>query len=362
MNPYIDKDIFEFEKELFGEYWILAAHKNELKENNDFVTIKYFDKSIFIQNYNGVLKCYENICLHRFNNIHSEDCGNRSSTCLYHHWLYNENGRVSGIKCVDSFENSDKIKQMKLREFELACCGDFVFVNLSKNTTSLRSFLGEFYDEIDKFSNNFSFKITDYFKPHSANWKILIENVLECYHCSSVHQNTFAKMGYGFSTPKTINLYDGHSYCEFPKSVNVKQNKVLENVLKNRSFKTEGYLHYFIFPNTFISTVEGKGFYFGTLNPLKLDQTDLRVRYFSSKFEDVQSDNDLNLINIFNESSIKSLDLILDEDKYILENIQKNIHRRPELEPIFGKEEYRIIEFYKFYFQHLNYLNNERSI
>lgn len=33
---------------------------------------------------------------------------------------------------------------------------------------------------------------------HSANWKFLVENLLECYHCPSVHEKSLGDIGLGY--------------------------------------------------------------------------------------------------------------------------------------------------------------------
>ena len=347
---YIDQNIYDKEKSLFfSESWILVAHKNELKNNNDFITFEYYENKIFIQNYNGNLKAFQNICLHRFNTIHPEPSGNRPSSCLYHNWTYGKNGNVIGMSCRNSFEK-DNIKELKLKEYELDYCGDFVFLKLNNQSkTSLPEYLGKIYNSLENISFHFGEKTIDYNKEHHANWKLLVENVLECYHCSSIHENSFAKMGFGTETVLDFESYNGHSWCEFPKSENTKPNKIIEKTLANRTFKTQGYLHYYIYPNAFLSTVEGKGFYFGFMLPQSPAKTNLRIRYFSQNFISEISESTQNMVNFINSSSNESLDLVLNEDKNVLENIQSNLKSLPSNTPIFGDEEFRIIEFYKYF-------------
>jgi phenylpropionate dioxygenase-like ring-hydroxylating dioxygenase large terminal subunit len=101
---YIEKKYFDIEKELFQEEaLLLVAHKNELNNSNDFITLDYLEEKIFIQNFNGKLKCFLNICLHRLNTINEEDFGNRMALCLYHYWLYDKEGKVAGLNCRNSF-------------------------------------------------------------------------------------------------------------------------------------------------------------------------------------------------------------------------------------------------------------------
>lgn len=347
---YIDESAYLKEKSLFlDESWILVAHKNELLNNNDFVTFEYFGNKIFIQNFNNTIKSFQNVCLHRFNTIHEESSGNRVSSCLYHNWTYGKKGNVVGLMCRNSFEKED-IDELKLKEYEVGYCGEFVFIKLnSQLQVSLEQYLGNMFSPLQEISEHFGFKTIDYNIEHIVNWKLLVENVLECYHCSSVHENSFAKMGFGSITPNKFDFFDAHSWCEFPKDENIKQNKIIEKSLSTRTFKTQGYLHFYIYPNAFISSVEGKGFYFGFMLPESSSKTNLRVRYFSPKFEEKLKDSEQNIVDFINISANESLDLVLNEDKKILENIQSNLSSFKESSPIFGKEEFRILKFYEYF-------------
>jgi phenylpropionate dioxygenase-like ring-hydroxylating dioxygenase large terminal subunit len=347
---YFNEKVLNDEKEYFiNNTWILAGHKNELLNNNDFISFDYFGNKVFIQNFNGDIKCFDNVCLHRFNTIHKEPFGNRVPSCLYHHWTYGKKGNVIGVKNPSSFVK-EQVSTLKLKEYTADFCGDFIFIRNSEYVElSLRDYLGTIYDTVSDISLHFGTKTADYSKEHSANWKLLVENVLECYHCTAVHLNSFAKMGYGFKSPTEFDHYNGHSWCEFPRDEHTKQNKLVEKVMSKRTYTTSGYKHFYIFPSTFISTVEGKGFYVGLMLPLSSTNTQLRIRYFSSKLNNDVSESDLNMINFINDSSNSSLDVILNEDKEILETIQSNIVNFPDGSPIFGNEEFRIIDFYNYY-------------
>lgn len=346
---YIDETVFYKEKKMFfKEAWILVAHKNELLSNNDFVTFEYFGDKIFIQNYNGVIKSFQNVCLHRFNTIHEEPYGNRVSSCLYHNWTYGKKGNVVGLMCRNSFEK-DHISELRLREYEVDFCGDFVFIKLNEQLDKkLPDYLGSIFFPLEEISKHFGSKTIDYTIEHKVNWKLLVENVLECYHCTSVHENSFAKMGFGSVAAEKFDFFDAHSWCEFPKGETLKPNKIIEKALSDRTFKTQGYLHFYIYPNAFISTVEGKGFYFGFMLPQSSSKTNLRVRYFSSKFKNELSESQQNILEFINNSSNESLDLVLNEDKKIVENIQTNLINFKDFSPIFGDEEFRILNFYKY--------------
>ncbi|MDQ8013468.1 MAG: SRPBCC family protein, partial [Flavobacterium nitrogenifigens] len=160
---------------------------------------------------------------------------------------------------------------------------------------------------------------------------------------------------FGSLPPEKFDFYNAHSWCEFPKGEDVKPNKIIEKALSARTFKTQGYLHFHIYPNAFVSTVEGKGFYLGFMLPQSPSKTILRVRYFSTKFEKELSESEQNIIDFINNSSNESLDLVLNEDKKIIESVQSNLVNFKDHSPIFGEEEFRILKYY-------DYLNTKQEL
>ena len=349
---YLDETVFEAEKNyMLNNSWILAAHSNELQKKNDFVTINYLGKKIFIQNFGDTIKAFDNICLHRFYTIHAETHGNRLPICNYHLWSYDKNGLPAGIQNRKNFAEQS-LAGLALQQYEIALCGKFVFVKLNQAfNTPLPQYLGALYQPLQEISQHFGDKIADYYLKHECNWKLIAENVLECYHCKSVHENSFAKMGFGF-LPPTEEVYAGaHSYCNFPNKEGVFNFKVIDKTLKSRTLQFDGYKHFYIFPNAFITSVKGYGFYLGFLFPESSTITDLRVRNFTPGFQEPLSEGFKNILEFMNDGQNSSLATVLKEDKSITETIQKNLTVYENKSPLFGDEERRINQFYDFYNQ-----------
>src|SRR5690606_36815968 len=147
---------------------------------------------------------------------------------------------------------------------------------------------------------------------------------------------------------------EGHSWCEFPKMSGLHKNKLIDKILNSRTFECDGYMHFYIYPNAFISSVEGKGFYFGFIIPQTASQTVLRIRYFSPIIEKKLTESEKNIFDFINKSSLDTLELVLNEDKQIIENIQSNLNSLPSNSPMFGLDEFRINNFHNFFSKKLN--------
>ncbi|MFC1224269.1 aromatic ring-hydroxylating dioxygenase subunit alpha [Pedobacter sp. BG31] len=352
---YYSEDHLQIENEkIFSNTWIFACLTEEIKVNSDFVTLEIGGNPIVIQNFKGELRAFQNICTHRFNKIQTQEFGRRALTCGYHCWSFDKEGAPSFMPKKETFSAFKGIQAIPsefcLKKYQVEVCGHFVFVLLNENQTiDLRSHLGEFYNKLEELSANIGSRTHIADLPHKANWKMLIENVLECYHCSVVHKETiYGKLGIGGLAISDIEHYQAHSSCHFPKTVkkiDAKKNKILA-FLEDRAYKHQSFYHLFIFPNLVISSTEGASFYVGQLFPLTATETNLKIRFLEPNIS-YDSVNPSLRAALADESVRLGIE-ILQEDRQILENIQKGISHSSS-PGIISDEEVRIQYFFDAY-------------
>lgn len=187
---YIDPAIFEREKQaIFFKTWNYACHASQVAEAGAFVTVQIIDQNIVVlRGQDGVLRAFYNVCSHRAHELLS-GCGRTNMiTCPYHAWTYHTDGRLRsaiGQKKVQGFAADD----FRLREVRLEEYAGFVFVNLDAEAADLAGQAGPLAADIHSYTPNvpalkFSHRLTYELK---ANWKNVVDNFLECYHCSVAH-------------------------------------------------------------------------------------------------------------------------------------------------------------------------------
>jgi phenylpropionate dioxygenase-like ring-hydroxylating dioxygenase large terminal subunit len=357
---YWSDEVFwnEYER-LYKSSWVFAGFTSELKENRDFLTFDFFNHSIVVQNFDGEIKAFQNVCTHRFNKIQHEAFGNRPLLCNYHFWGFDKNGYPKSVPRKASFELSEQeLECLKLKQYEVEVCGKFLFINLGQAEPTLHEFLGEYAQQLEEISTFIGDRFSWNEVPHQANWKLLIENVLECYHCSSVHSNSFFKMGYGQRSPENISVLEAHSSCDFPKAetaINGKRNKIMD-YLEERPLKHNSYKHFFIFPNLVFSSTEGLTFYFGQLLPKTATETVLRTRIFDSVLNGAKIPASVH--SFFQEQSATISNSLLIEDKDVVETVQKGIMQVDQYAYL-GNEEVRIRAFHETYMKLYHQNNSE---
>ena len=341
-NLYIDNEQILKETSYFNSDWIFVCLKSSLIENNSFVTLKTYYNNIVVQNFRGKLVALSNICVHRFNTIQNGIEGKSALVCDYHSWGYDKLGKTRSDKsaCLESYEVGE--------------CGDFVFINISKNNTNLTDYLGNFHQELVDLSslfNNSNFSKIKTIK-HQANWKFLVENVLECYHCQSVHSESLGSIGLGLGKPYNHITYNRHDSIEYPVIEENKKKKTKGlKLFENRDLKHQSYKHFYIAPNLFISSTEGLFFYIGRLDPISETETNLHVMFRISK---INNEVNKNIIKHFYEASLINSINVIKEDQFILENQQMNMKFVQNKIALLTNEEPRIINFHKEYNRLIN--------
>lgn len=194
---YSDPAIFELEcRHFLNRHWLLAGHESELPNRGDFVVVEVAGASIIlIRGQDGDLHAMHNVCRHRGARICTEARGSvRQLTCRYHAWTYRLNGSLQAWRHMP--EGLDKA------DFGLIRCGvaifeGLVFISLAPDAApdfeALTAHLKPYWSRYHLADCRVAFSETYIVE---ANWKLGIENNLECYHCLPSHPEYSSVSGF----------------------------------------------------------------------------------------------------------------------------------------------------------------------
>ncbi len=188
---YTDTEIHELEKKhIFSRFWQYVGPKDKLSRPGDFLTYRAGNIPIVVVcDDDGDLRGFVNVCRHRGTEVVPEPSGNRRSLqCLYHGWTYGLDGRLRAAPRAN--EQADfRTEDYALPNVQVDTWGPFVFVNPDLDAVPLREQLGELPDVIEASGIDFdTVRYTsriDY--DLASNWKVVVENFSECYHCPIAH-------------------------------------------------------------------------------------------------------------------------------------------------------------------------------
>lgn len=185
---YLDRDVFDLDvRAIFAGHWIFVASEPELPEPGDFVTVDLGPYSVIVvRDDDGAVRALHNVCRHRGARVLTEPRGSVGNlVCGYHQWTYATDGTL--------------LHAGQQREgFDPACFG--------LRTVAVRVVQGLVYvclaPEPPKDFDDVAARIEPYLVPHQlqrtkvaaqtdlvedANWKLVMENNRECYHCEAGH-------------------------------------------------------------------------------------------------------------------------------------------------------------------------------
>lgn len=182
---YTDPTIFNLDMEgIFGTHWLYATSIAEIPEPGDYVTVEYGPTSlIVIRNDDGGVNVLHNVCRHRGARVLTAQAGFTGNlVCGYHSWTYAPDGAL--IHASSPGETSFDKGCFGLKKAHSRIYAGLIFVCIADEPPSD-------FDETAKI-------FEPYLAPHDlsrskvayqqniieeGNWKLVMENNRECYHC-----------------------------------------------------------------------------------------------------------------------------------------------------------------------------------
>jgi Rieske 2Fe-2S family protein len=186
---YQDPVIFERDRErLFRNQWIMAGHVSQIPAQGDYFLFEMAGESIIlIRGREGAMHAFFNVCRHRGSRILRQDCGNAQSlTCPYHGWNFSQDG---SLRLAPRMPADFDPAQFALKACPLKVIEGLIFICL---TTGEAPDLEDVAGRITPFLSlhGTADAVTAHRETFSieANWKLVLENYLECYHCKPAHK------------------------------------------------------------------------------------------------------------------------------------------------------------------------------
>ena len=199
---YTDPAFLRAEQErFFGRRWVLVGRGSELPGRGDFITADVAGENVIvIRQGDGGVRAMLNICRHRGARILLDGHGScaKAIRCPYHSWSYGLDGGLVGAPNLRESVGPDQAS-LGLQTVAVAEAHGCVWINLDPHAegfdadigVQLRDRLGSDEAlagwELDRLvtGRRISYDV-------AANWKLVVENFMECYHCASIHPELVA--------------------------------------------------------------------------------------------------------------------------------------------------------------------------
>jgi phenylpropionate dioxygenase-like ring-hydroxylating dioxygenase large terminal subunit len=193
---YADPAIQRLESErIFARTWQYAGRADRVAKPGDFFTCFAGQIPIVVvRDTEGVLRGFVNVCRHRGHLIASGDGNRKSLQCPYHAWTYDLDGTLRKAPRSEREPDFD-MKGFSMLQVATEAWGPLVFVNPDPEAGPLADALGPLPGHVAASGlelDRLRFRVRNDWEIE-CDWKIAIENYLECYHCAVAHPG-FAKV------------------------------------------------------------------------------------------------------------------------------------------------------------------------
>ncbi|SDM69077.1 aromatic ring-hydroxylating oxygenase subunit alpha [Nonomuraea jiangxiensis] len=215
-RSYTDPEVFADEQtRIFENLWFCAVRAADLAAPGAFRTVQVGRESVIVvRGRDDRLRAFLNVCRHRGARLCLEDSGEvrRTIRCTYHAWSYDLDGRLAAAPNLARMPDIDRVEYglvpVHLREwlgYAWVCLAERPPSFEETVTYAATERLGDpaaiehYHVEGLALGRRIVYDV-------AANWKLLVENFMECYHCATIHPELTAVL------PEFVGGYAAQSY------------------------------------------------------------------------------------------------------------------------------------------------------
>ena len=184
---YTDSDLYEFDiSAVFTKAWLMIGFEAELPETGSYLAVTIGRNPIVVvRGRDGEIRAFHNTCRHRGSQICPDGAGRiRKFVCPYHKWTYELDGRLSGAARMAADFILDDHRLGSIQIELLAGCIYVALTNDAPDFAPFRTAVAPFLAPYNLADTKVAFQSR---LVEKANWKLVMENARECYHCAASH-------------------------------------------------------------------------------------------------------------------------------------------------------------------------------
>ena len=196
-------------------YWWVVDHESRIPEAGDYFLFQFGrgDSIIVARDDQGNINAFHNVCRHRGSRLclHDENLpseagaggkrpdavfsvrqlGQEGNTsvfrCPYHAWTYDLTGKLVSVPGAANFAPAGfKLDDHGLHPAHVRVAGGFIYASLAAGEPP------EF--QVPPGGLEPKLKVAARRTHHvKGNWKLVLENFTECYHCGPAHSNSYVR-------------------------------------------------------------------------------------------------------------------------------------------------------------------------
>jgi Rieske 2Fe-2S family protein len=186
---YADPQIFECDMQrMLLRHWFCAGHASSIARPGDYLLAELANESVIIvRSAAHEVRALLNVCRHRGSRLCEGHAGRAPAgrfTCPYHAWSYDLEGRLLAARHMpESFRRED----MGLRSLPVRVVEGLIFTTFAQEPLDFSSAEAALVQAAGIHGwGRAKVAHRELYAIH-ANWKLAVENYMECYHCQPAH-------------------------------------------------------------------------------------------------------------------------------------------------------------------------------
>jgi Rieske 2Fe-2S family protein len=190
-DAYLSEEVFEWElANLFRSSWVCVGRSDELVSPGQIRAVDVAGEGVLLARDRDTaeLTGFSNVCRHRGHELApvGDAIDARLIRCPYHAWSYRFNGDLRAAPTFTQTPGFD-LSDYPLVAISVAEYLGWVWVDLSGDAPPIEGHFGNLagYTTVYETERIRTAAVHSYVV--DANWKVIVENYNECYHCSSIH-------------------------------------------------------------------------------------------------------------------------------------------------------------------------------
>jgi choline monooxygenase len=237
---------------ILARSWQWICHVERLRDPGSYVSAIVAGMPVaVVRGRDGELRAFYNVCKHRAHELLSGSGTTRNIVCPYHAWTYGLDGNLKAARRADRMESFDMgevcLDPVLVEEF-----GGMVYVNLDPAATPLGEQAADLAEEIAFWAPDVAAlthaKRLSY--DVATNWKNVIDNFLECYHCHIAHKEFVDLVDMNTYEGRTHGIWSSH-FAEAGKHANAAYDVSGASVTEHAVW--------WLWPNTCLLRYPGRG-------------------------------------------------------------------------------------------------------
>ena len=195
-SAYADPAFFAREQEgVFERMWFCAVRADDVPSPGSFRTVQVGRESVIVSRSRTGVRAFLNVCRHRGAQICTSAAGQvkRNFQCSYHAWTYDLDGKLIAAPNLTSMPDVDRV-EYGLRRVHVREWLGYVWVCLADEPPSFEDDVhGAVVTRLGSLAKIESYGVENLALGRrvsydvKANWKLIVENFMECYHCATIH-------------------------------------------------------------------------------------------------------------------------------------------------------------------------------